>query len=307
MSYRWLVCTIGASALIASSFWSSSAAAVSFVPPPGQGAPRQATGGASRGSFFVPQPGQGAPGQGTGGASRGNLFRPAPNTGAPQTATGGASRGTFFKPAPGRRAPTQSAGGASRVGSFESTRSITAPSTPAEMIAVLPQSYYGTTLSERPMLYVYLPASPAKQAVFSLKDEAGNLVYQTTLSVSGRAGVKAIALPPDAPVLALGKNYQWFLALKLDGKLTPSTPYVDGWIRRIEPSAALTIALRQGTEIDRAKALGQAGIWYDCLATLARLRQTQPNSNTLNQHWSKLLASVGLQAIEQAPVLTSIR
>ncbi len=47
--------------------------------------------------------------------------------------------------------------------------------------------------------------------------------------------VIAIKLPADAPALAVGKNYQWFLALKIDGQLNQSTPYVDGWIQRIQP------------------------------------------------------------------------
>ncbi len=305
MIYRRLICAIGGSTLIGS--FCFSAGAVPFTPPPGNGAPSQATGGASRGNFFVPKGGQGTPSQGTGGASRGNLFRPAPNSGAPQSATGGASRGTFFKPAPSRRAPTQSVGGASRVGGYFLNSRVAIENGPAEMIAVLPQSYTGTTLSERPVIYVYLPVSTAEQAVFSLKDEAGNLVYQTTLSVAGNAGVQAISLPMTAPALKVGKNYQWLLALKLDGKLTPSTPYVDGWIQRVQPSADLAAALQRGTAIDQAKALGQAGVWYDCLATLAVLRKTQPNSDTLNQHWSELLSSVGLEAIKKAPVLASAR
>ncbi|NJR42775.1 MAG: DUF928 domain-containing protein, partial [Akkermansiaceae bacterium] len=34
-------------------------------------------------------------------------------------------------------------------------------------------------------------------------------------------------------------------AVKVDGQLSPSTPYVDGWIQRIQPSAELATAMQQ--------------------------------------------------------------
>jgi hypothetical protein len=41
---------------------------------------------------------------------------------------------------------------------------------------------------------VYLPASNAKEAVFSLKDEAGNMQHQMTIPVAGKSGVIAVKL-----------------------------------------------------------------------------------------------------------------
>ncbi|OKH55199.1 hypothetical protein NIES2101_04335 [Calothrix sp. HK-06] len=326
MKRRYLISTLSAIALIASSTWSI-AYAVTFTPPPKNGAPSQATGGASRGSFFTPKKGNGAPSQATGGASRGNLFTPtrgngAPRqatggasrgnlftptrgNGAPQQASGGASRGNIFTPAKGNSAPQQASGGASRVGTSYLNPSTVAASSPAALVAVLPQSFYGTTLSERPTVMVYLPASNAEEAVFSLKDEAGNMQHQMTIPVAGKSGLIAVKLPADAPALAVGKNYQWFLALKLDGQLSPSTPYVDGWIQRIQPSAALATALQQKDLLKQAEALGKNGVWYDCVATMAALRTAQPENVTIIKQWEELLSSVSLGDIVAAPLLAS--
>jgi hypothetical protein len=174
------------------------------------------------------------------------------------------------------------------------------------MMAILPQTFYGTTLRERPSILVYLPDSPAEKAVFSLKDEGGNTVYQMSFPVSGEAGVLMVQPPANAPALEVGKNYQWFLALKIDGTLSPSTPYVDGWVQRVQPSAELSSALQQPDALKRAEILGKNGIWYDCVATLAMLRNGQPASQTLNQHWVELMADVGLQEVNQAPVMISV-
>ncbi|MEH2257486.1 DUF928 domain-containing protein [Nostoc sp.] len=326
MKRRYLASTLSVIALIASSAWTS-AHAVTFTPPANSGSPRQATGGASRGSMFTPTAGKGAPRQATGGASRGsmftpavgkgtsrqatggasrgNLFTPAVGKGTSRQATGGASRGNLFTPAVGKGAPQQASAGASRVGTYYLNPATTSTTQPAALIALLPQNFYGTTLSERPTILVYLPVSNAQEAVFSLKDEAGNMQYQMNISVAGKTGVIAIKLPVNAPALAVGKNYQWFLALKVDGQLSPSTPYVDGWVQRIQPSAELATAIQEQDALKRATALGKNGVWYDCVATLAAVYTAQPNNATLRKQWEELLSSVSLKEIVTANLLAS--
>jgi Domain of Unknown Function (DUF928) len=304
MKSRYLISLLSAIALIISSVWSS-AYAVMFTPPPKNAAPSRSTGGASRSSLFTPKKGNSAPRQATGGASRGNIFTPTKGNGAPQQTSGGASRGTLFAPDKGNSTPQHASGGASRVGSYQLNPSAVAASGPAALIAVLPQSFYGTTLSEHPTIMVYLPASNAQEAVFSLKDEAGNMQYQMTIPVAGKSGVISVKLPNDAPALAVGKNYQWLLALKLDGQLRPSTPYIDGWIERIQPSAELTTAMQHKDTLKQAEALGKNGVWYDCVATLAKLHADQPTNVTILKQWEELLSSVSLKQIVTAPVLIS--
>ncbi|MBE9209615.1 DUF928 domain-containing protein [Nostoc sp. LEGE 06077] len=324
--HQYLASILSIIALIASSTWAS-AYAVTFTPPVKNSAPRQATGGASRGNLFTPNKSNSAPRQATGGASRGNLFTPKKNNSAPQQATGGASRGNLFTPkkdnsAPqqasggasrgnlftpnkGNSAPQQASGGASRLGTYYLNPSTVAATGPAALIALLPESFYGTTLSERPTILVYLPASNAEEAVFSIKDETGNTKYQMTVSVANKAGVIAFKLPADAPALAVGKTYQWFLALKVDGKLSPSTPYVDGWIERIQPTAELSTIMQQQDTLKQAVALGKNGVWYDCVATMAMLHTAQPENATIIQQWKELLASVSLKDIATAPLVAS--
>ncbi|MEB3215500.1 MAG: DUF928 domain-containing protein [Nostocales cyanobacterium 94392] len=285
-------------ALITSTAWSS-AYAVTFKPPATNGAPTTATGGASRGNLFKPQ---GAPKKATGGASRGNLFVP---KGAPKQASGGASRGNLFTPAKGNSAPQQASAGASRVGSYYLNPSTIAASGPAALIGLMPQGYYGTTVSERPTVMVYLPATDAQEAVFSIKDETGNMHHQMTIPVDGKTGIIAVQLPNNAPALVVGNNYQWFLALKVDGHLSPSTPYVDGWIERIQPNAELVTAMQQPDALKQATALGKNGVWYDCVATLAALYASQPNNPAIIKQWGELLTSVSLKEIVAAPLVVS--
>lgn len=332
MKHLYLASALSIMALIASSA-GTSVRAVTFTPPPNNEAPSQATGGASRG-MFVPPPSNEAPSQATGGASRG-IFTPDPDKGAPSQATGGSSRGDspLFTPDPRQNTPSQATSGSSRSGDRPSQFSASDPKPvpfptstagasrlgthnlnpsavaqgPAALIALLPQTFYGTTISERPTILVYIPASNAQEAVFSLKDQAGQMQYQAVIPVAGQAGVIAIQLPPTAPALTVGKNYQWFLALKVNGELNPSTPYIDGWIQRIEPNAELTAALKQPDALQKAIAFGQHGIWYDCVATLAFLRAQESQNGNLSQQWEELLSSVNLQAVASMPLVVLAR
>jgi Domain of Unknown Function (DUF928) len=284
---------------------------IKFAPARGMKAPSQATGGASRGAIkFAPARGQAAPSQATGGASRGSFFKAPKGQGMPGQATGGASRGSvFFKPAKGQSAPLRASGGASRTGRYDLTEANgpTGAAGPAAVMAMLPQTYMGNTISDRPTIMVYLPASAARQASFSLKDAKGQTLYQQNMAVSGNAEVMAIALPADAPALQVGQTYQWYVGLEVDGNLGPSTPYVDGWIQRVEPSAKVAAALQQPDLLKQAEVLGAEGIWYDCAAKLASLRTQSPGNASLDKEWSDLLGAVGLQELSAMPVVGAVQ
>ncbi|MEO1428612.1 MAG: DUF928 domain-containing protein [Cyanobacteria bacterium J06633_8] len=324
MKQKILGSTLGFT-LIASAAWipSQKVSAVSFTSPDDKSSPSQATGGASRGGLFTPKPGEstlkrrGA----RGGASRG-LFTPksgestlnrgttsggsrglfTPKSGKStlnrRSTTGGGSRGELFAPQSSQAAPKNADAGASREGSFLSLQATVEQ--PAAILALLPQSYFGTTVSQRAEILVYVPSSQAVEGVFSFKDAEGNTLHEMNVPMSGKAEVISIKVPTE---LKLEKNYQWFLALKIDGELITRTPYVNGWIKRIRPNREIAASMQQGDLLKQAEAFGKHGVWYDCIATLAKLRAAQPNNTKLDKEWSELLESVGLQQIEKAPIV----
>ena len=292
--------------VIASTAWipSQKVGAVPFTSPPDNIAPSESTGGASRGGLFVPKPGESNINRrATGGASRGSLFTPKPGeSNINRRATGGASRGLF---SPGSRQPIRQEGvssGASRDGRRYLNYPYTNLEQPAAILALLPQSYFGTTVAQHAEILVYVPQSQARESVFSLKDAQGNTLHEMNVPISGQAEVISIKVPTE---LKLEKDYQWFLALKIDGELSTRTPYVDGWIKRIRPNQEIAASMQQGDLLKQAKAFGKHGVWYDCVSALAKLKATQPNNSSLNKHWSELLESVGLEKIEKAPVVAT--
>ncbi|MDY6900588.1 MAG: DUF928 domain-containing protein, partial [Cyanobacteriota bacterium] len=233
-----------------------------------------------------------APQRSVGGGSR-TIFQ---NSSAPQRSTGGGSR-TIFQ---NSSAPQKSTGGSSRYGRRYLNYPDTTVEQPAAILALLPQSYYGKTVSQQAEIFVYVPQSAARDSVFSLKDTQGNTVYQTNVPISGQPEIISIKAPTQ---LQIGKEYKWFLALKTDGQLSTRTPYVDGWIKRVRPNQKIRASMQQPDLLQRAETFAEQGIWYDCVATLAKLRATQPNNKNLEQEWVELLESVGLNQINKAPIV----
>lgn len=162
-------------------------------------------------------------------------------------------------------------------------------SAPVSVKALLPESHYGITGAERPTIVAYLPETSATEVFFSLKDEAKQLHFETTMPISGEAGLISLQLPEHAPALEPGKHYQWFLAVKCNGELRPSSPFVDGWIQRVQPDESTASVMVQPPSLAKAASLSEAGFWYDTLATLAHLKQAQASDSETAQAWRDLL------------------
>lgn len=322
MRHCWFASSLSA-ALALGIAWvqTDTAYAVSFTPPSDNAAPRGTTGGASRGSFFTPPSDSAAPRGATGGASRDSFFTPPSDAASPRRSAGGASRGSFFTPPSDSAAPRGATGGASRdifnSSSESSNEFVEATNSSARsniygetavlpvavetsMLAVMPDSFFGKTVEARPTVMVYVPASNASEAVFSLKDEMKSSVYEMTVPIPASGGIVAVKLPLDAPELVLNQNYQWYLALKIDGAIKPASPFVDGWVRRVVPNSEMAV-LEDKSAIAEIEELGSNGIWYDTAAKLAALRVAQ-NDEAISEHWYELLESVGLAELAAAPI-----
>lgn len=202
------------------------------------------------------------------------------------------------KPAPRRASTSQ---GASRGGLCDSSVSRGA----ASVKALLPENHYGLTAVERPMIVAYLPETSATEVFFSLKDETKQLHFEASLPISGKAGLFRFQLPEQAPALEPGKHYQWFLAVKCNGKLRPSSPFIDGWVQRVLPEPAVAAVVGQSPSMTKAMSLGEAGFWYDTLATLTQLKQQEPENLEIAQSWRDFLGWTALSSQELDTLMIS--
>ena len=203
------------------------------------------------------------------------------------------ARGVTFTPPPDNAAPQQAGAGASRSGELCGTEASDLKTASLPLTLLLPEGNYGRTLSARPTILVYVPENGAREALFALKNKDKDVVYTTTVGLSQKAEIVYIQIPENAPALEVGETYKWYFAVNCEGSLRPIDP-VEGSIKRVSQESAAEGA----NPLETAKSYGAAGIWYDTVAILAKLRKSQPADEEIAKHWQELLGSVGLEELQ---------
>jgi Domain of Unknown Function (DUF928) len=214
-----------------------------------------------------------------------------------------------FAPPPEDGDPLDTASGGTRGGCAQ-----TASTNANEMAALIPETNRGLTLKSHPTFFLYVPPISAGAILFTLQDENENIRYQKIVPLSEDRGIVSIDLPTSELPLEIGQTYQWF-AIALcqydrdrsysdsQAVYTLNDPWIQGWVRRVEPSSTLSRQLNGEASLELAALYAENGIWFDTLAILAELQRAQPKNSTLTREWAALLNSVGLGEIATQPLV----
>jgi hypothetical protein len=187
---------------------------------------------------------------------------------------------------------------------------------------MVPLSNYGQTTAAYPTFYWFLNNHTFPEAVFELSEVRRNQpiqidptigplvepgpIYQTTFRIMASTSLASLTLPASSglPPLKIGREYRWKLKLNCfkvppeGGFITGSPVSIQGWIKRVEPSARLKAQL--GSTSRRYEVYAQESLWYDAIHDLAEQRQRQPSLPRLIQDWRNLMGETELQSIYQA-------
>jgi Domain of Unknown Function (DUF928) len=219
-------------------------------------------------------------------------------------ATKRVSSKVIFTPPPTDKKPTKTSGAGSRGGACIQSSPVAAPAVSAHasatppLMALMPVVNTGLTVAEHPSFWVYIPETPAKQVVLSLRENGSKPHSQTFFDISEAPGVISLSLPQSVPALEVGKTYQWAVTLICGAKPSPNDPMIVSWVSRAASAPAT-----QPTALERAAAYGRQGIWFDALTALAQARRSQPDQPELQATWANFLSSAGLQVIVSEPLL----
>jgi hypothetical protein len=178
-----------------------------------------------------------------------------------------------------------------------------------ELMALLPKTEVSFTTQEYPMFFWYVPPTSPAMIEFDLLDDSnGEIVYQTKIKTDAEVGIISLSLPENSslPPLEINKDYYWSFTIICDPLNWRVNPSVEGFIRRVEPSANLVQNLNGASEIERVAVYANAGIWHDTIAELATLRRSNPNDTQLMLEWEELLRSVELDALIPEPLNSNL-
>ncbi|MEB3211721.1 MAG: DUF928 domain-containing protein [Leptolyngbyaceae bacterium] len=191
--------------------------------------------------------------------------------------------------------PSDTVGGGSRNSGMCPTNS---DSYGTRLTPIVADNSQNLTTLERPSVLVHIQNESVSQLFLSVKDEQGNYEYQTLVSIPEESGILNITLPDDAPPLVIGNTYQWSLVIVCGESLRADDPLVQGLIQRVEGTAT-----GQGASMNQVVEYGNLGVWYDTIATLATIRQAQPEDAELLSMWNQLLTEVELDELGSAPLI----
>lgn len=182
------------------------------------------------------------------------------------------------------------------------------PASQIPLTALVPQNNMGTTVSDRPSLWFYVPYSPqqASSGEFVLQDEQENDVYRQTFNLPKTPGLVGLKIPQTSAPLAINQSYRWYFKLYCGNSSSSTANFVDGWIQRITLTPDLKARLKSKIT-PTYKEYGRNLIWFDSLNNLAQLRLNNDNPQ-LEDDWTKLLTATGvdLDKLIQKPLLGKV-
>lgn len=192
-----------------------------------------------------------------------------------------------FPPTGGTGAPQRTASGGRR-GDFCTVDGLMSAT------ALMPENNLGTTVSETPALFFYIPQTSTKVAELALMDNEGNELFEKTIALPGKSGVMKLDLPPTVK-LEENKTYRWEFAIVCDARNRAGDQFIQGTLQRTPLSPELKTKLEKADPLQQATLYAEARIWHESIAIAAELRRTNPKA------WEELLKSVGLGAIASEP------
>lgn len=151
------------------------------------------------------------------------------------------------------------------------------------LIALVPQSNQGATISPRPSFFFYVPYSSGQNgnlvAEFMLlnADRSYRLEQPLRVSLPEQPGIVRVDLLETHMELTVGERYNWYFSVLCEDWELSRNPFVSGWVERV--------AAEEGEDT-----------WHEVLMMLSG----NPEGDRLE--WSSLLSLFNLAEFSDQPV-----
>ncbi|MEM9264124.1 MAG: DUF928 domain-containing protein [Cyanobacteria bacterium P01_F01_bin.13] len=218
----------------------------------------------------------------------------------------GAEAFPTYKPKP-RGIPNIRVSGGTRSPSDMSC--ISEPQAP-QLTSVFPDDDLGYTTNRYPAFQWYMPSNNASHVEFHLyeviseEDGLFEPIYQTAFVPNSTAGIATLQLPRTAGLAPLSPEnyYYWSVEVYCPDEPT-AVMMAEGYVELLIPDPTLAAALANSDGLSRAAIAAENSLWFDATRALTEHLQTQPNDDQAIEGWQKLLESIGLENIAEAPIL----
>ncbi len=165
-------------------------------------------------------------------------------------------------------------------------------------VAALVPDHVGFTVKQHPALNWFLSTHTSLPIRFTLIDERSiRALVEQTISAPKQAGVHAIKLEDVGFVLQANVQYRWYISVIKDTDSPSRDIVTGGMIERCEFSECLMLGAMTTCTGEAVTMSAAKGFWYDAMACLCELIDSNPTDTGLRKQRAALLKQVGLHEV----------
>jgi len=162
------------------------------------------------------------------------------------------------------------------------------------LIALVPNHVALTTQSQPSLFWFQSKPAKAKFELTVVEPKKPKPLVSLTAPQADKPGIHRVKLAKYKIELQPDVAYEWSVAIVPDAENRSKDVIAKGVIKRITPPGDLANGVAQMSDLERAAAYGQAGIWYDAFESVSNAIEAHPDDASLRAQRASLLQQVGL-------------
>ena len=167
-------------------------------------------------------------------------------------------------------------------------------------VAALVPDHVGFTVKQHPALNWFLSTHTSLPIRFTLIDERSiRALVEQSIAAPKQAGVHAVKLEDLGFALQANIQYRWYISVIKDVDSPSRDIVTGGMIERCEFSECLVLGAMTTCTRDAVMLSASKGFWYDAMACLSDLIESDPADTGLRKQRAALLKQVGLHEVAE--------
>jgi hypothetical protein len=162
------------------------------------------------------------------------------------------------------------------------------------LFALVPDHLALTTQAQPSLFWFQSKPAKAKFELTVVEPKKPTPLLSLTSPDADKAGIHRIKLARYKVELQPDVAYEWSVAIVPDAENRSKDVIAKGVIKRISPPSDLASRVEKASDLERASAYAQAGIWYDALDAISNAIESHPDDASLREQRASLLKQVGL-------------
>ena len=167
-------------------------------------------------------------------------------------------------------------------------------------VAALVPDHVGITVKQHPVLNWFLSKHTSFPIKFTLIDERSiRALIEQPITTPSQAGVHAVKLEDFGVALQADVQYRWYISVIKDDDSPSRDIVTGGMIERCEFSECMVLGATTACTQETVVASAAKGFWYDAMACLCNLIDSDPGDMGLRKQRAALLKQVGLYEVAE--------